>query len=62
MLFIIMVCLIVGLASYIHRRIARSGHEFPKLLLGPAMPYPSTPCRQATPETAVSEVARPQPV
>jgi hypothetical protein len=26
--------------------VARGGHGLPKLLLGPAMPYPSTPCGQ----------------
>jgi hypothetical protein len=31
---------------------ARGGHELPKVLLGPAMPYPSTVCGFATPETA----------
>jgi hypothetical protein len=36
-----------------HGRIARGGHGFPKVSLGPAMPYPSTLCRQATPETTL---------
>jgi hypothetical protein len=31
---------------------ARGGHGLPKVLLGPAMPYPSTLCGWATPETA----------
>jgi hypothetical protein len=31
---------------------ARSGQELPKVLLGPALLYPSTPSGQATPETA----------
>jgi hypothetical protein len=31
---------------------ARGGHGLPKVLLGPAMPYPSTLCGFATPETA----------
>jgi hypothetical protein len=36
-----------------HRRIARGGHEVPKVSLGPALPKPSSPCGQATPETAL---------
>jgi hypothetical protein len=32
---------------------ARGGHGLPKVSPGLAMPYPSTPCRQATPETAL---------
>jgi hypothetical protein len=31
---------------------ARGGHGLPKVLLGPAMPYLSTLCGFATPETA----------
>jgi hypothetical protein len=31
-----------------HGRMTRSGHGFPKVSPGPAMPYPSTPCRRAT--------------
>jgi len=34
-------------------RMARGDHGLPKVLLGPAMPYPSMPCRRATPETAL---------
>jgi hypothetical protein len=30
----------------------RGGYELPEISLGPAMPDPSMPCRQATPETA----------
>jgi hypothetical protein len=29
------------------------GHGLPKVLLGPAMPYPSTPCDRVTHETAL---------
>jgi hypothetical protein len=32
---------------------ARGGHALPKVLLEPAMPDPSMPCRQATPETVL---------
>jgi hypothetical protein len=42
---------------------AMDGHGLPKASPGPAMPYPSTPCWRATPETsdtAVYGVARPQ--
>jgi hypothetical protein len=35
-----------------HFHMTRGGHELPKVLLGPAMPYPSTLCGFATPETA----------
>jgi hypothetical protein len=42
-----------------HRRLARGDHGLPQVLLGPAMPNPSTPCRRATSETAVG-LARPQ--
>jgi hypothetical protein len=42
-----------------HKRMARGGQELPKVSSGPAMPYPLTPCRRATPETA-SWVAHPQ--
>jgi hypothetical protein len=37
--------------SHNHRRTARGDHGLPKVLPGPAMPYPSTSCRQPTPET-----------
>jgi hypothetical protein len=40
-----------------HRRIARVGHALPEVSLGPAIPYPSTLCGQATPETALWSVA-----
>jgi hypothetical protein len=33
-------------------RMARGSHGLPKVLLGPAMPYPSMLCRQTTPEKA----------
>jgi hypothetical protein len=36
-----------------HRCMARGGHGLPKVSPWSAMPYPSTPYRQATPETAV---------
>jgi hypothetical protein len=39
-------------ASSIHRRMERGGYGLPKVFTRPAMPYPSTPCRRATPETA----------
>jgi hypothetical protein len=42
-----------------HERMARGGHGLPKVLLGPAMLDPPTPCRRATAEMAVSGVARP---
>jgi hypothetical protein len=31
--------------------VAMGGYGLPKVLLGAAMPYPSTPCGQVTPET-----------
>ena len=31
----------------------RGGHGLPKVSPGPALPYPSTPCRRATPERAL---------
>jgi hypothetical protein len=36
-------------------RMARGGHGLPKVSLGPAMPYPSTPYGRATPETALQQ-------
>jgi hypothetical protein len=33
----------------LHGRMAKGGHELPKVLSGPAMPNPSTPCERATP-------------
>jgi hypothetical protein len=36
-----------------HGRMARGGYGLPKVSPEPAMPNPSTPCRQATPETAL---------
>jgi hypothetical protein len=33
-----------GSLKYRHGRMARGGHGLPKVSLGPAMPYPSTPC------------------
>jgi hypothetical protein len=36
----------------VHGRVARGGHGLYKVLLGPALPYPSTACGRATPETA----------
>jgi len=44
----------------LHGRMARGGHGLPKVSLGPAMPNPFITCGRATPETAVSRVARPQ--
>jgi hypothetical protein len=43
-----------------HGRMARDGHGFPMVSLGPIVPNPSTPCGQAIPVTAISGVARPQ--
>jgi hypothetical protein len=37
-----------------HSCMARGGHGLPNVSLGPAMPYLSTPCGRATPETAVT--------
>jgi hypothetical protein len=39
--------------SGLHGSMAKSGHERPKVSLGPAMPIPSMPCERATPETAL---------
>jgi hypothetical protein len=36
-----------------HERMAGGDHGLPKVSLGPAMPYPSTSCGWATPETAL---------
>jgi hypothetical protein len=36
-----------------HGHTARGGHGLPKVSLGPAIPYHSTPCRQATSETTL---------
>jgi hypothetical protein len=38
---------------FLHGRMARGSHGLPKVSLGPAMPYPSTPCGRTTPETAL---------
>jgi hypothetical protein len=38
---------------------ARGGHGLAKVSPGPTKPYPSTPYRRATPETAVSGMTRP---
>jgi hypothetical protein len=40
--------------SWNHGRIARGGHRLLTISPGPAMPYPSTPCRRAIPETPFS--------
>jgi hypothetical protein len=40
-------------APRLHGRMARGGHGLPKVSPGPAMPYPSTPCRRTTYETAL---------
>jgi hypothetical protein len=37
----------------LHGRMGRGGHGLPKVLPGPAMPDPSTPCGRATPKTAL---------
>jgi hypothetical protein len=37
---------------------ARGGHGLHKVSGGPAIPYPSTPCKWATPETAQGWPAR----
>jgi hypothetical protein len=39
-----------------HGRMARGGHGLPKVSPRPAIPYPSTPCGWAIPETAVRPV------
>jgi hypothetical protein len=39
-----------------HRRMARGGHGLPKVSPEPTMPYPSSPCGQATPQTALRSV------
>jgi hypothetical protein len=39
--------------SSVHGRIARSIHGLPKVLLGPTMLYPSTPCGQANSKKAL---------
>jgi hypothetical protein len=36
--------LIRSLADFCLERLLRAGHGLPKVLLGPVMPYPSTPC------------------
>jgi hypothetical protein len=36
-----------------HERTATGGHGLPIVSPGPAIPYPSTPCGRATPETAL---------
>jgi hypothetical protein len=41
-----------------HGRMARGGHRLPKKSLGPAMPDPSMPRGQATPETALQPYTR----
>jgi hypothetical protein len=38
--------------SSVYGHMARSIHGLPKVFLGPAMPYPSTPCGQANSKTA----------
>jgi hypothetical protein len=42
-----------NLLHFDHKRMARGGHGLPKVSLGPAMPYPNTPCGLATSETAL---------
>jgi hypothetical protein len=37
----------------VHGRTAMGGHGIFKVSVGPAMPYPSTPCWRATTETAL---------
>jgi hypothetical protein len=41
------------LNTIVHGRMARDGHGLPKVLPGPAMPYPCTPCRRANPKRAL---------
>jgi hypothetical protein len=41
------------LLTLFHRRMARGDHRLPQVLPWPAMPDPSTPCGQASPETAL---------
>jgi hypothetical protein len=43
-----------------HGRTGRGGHGLPKVLLGLAIPDPSTPCRRVTPETVILVVAHPR--
>jgi hypothetical protein len=38
---------------FTHGCMARGGHGLPKVSHGPVMPYPSMPCKRATPETAL---------
>jgi hypothetical protein len=42
-----------GRARLLQARMARGIHRLPKVSLGPAMPYPSTPFGRATPKTAL---------
>jgi len=41
------------LRNWEHHRMAKGGHGLPQVSPRPAMPYLSTPRRQATPETAL---------
>jgi hypothetical protein len=52
--------LYVTAAGNTHGRMAKGGHGLPKLSPGPAMPDHFMPCGRATPNMAVSRVARPQ--
>jgi hypothetical protein len=45
--------LLVKRSNSHHGRMARVGNELPNVSPGHAMPYPSTPCGRATPETAL---------
>jgi hypothetical protein len=47
LLFLIPIVFWILYRTNIHGRMARGGHELPKVSLGPTMPDPSTPCGQA---------------
>jgi hypothetical protein len=42
-----------------YKHMVRGGHRLPKVSPGPAMPYPSTPCGRATPQTALRPSSTP---
>jgi len=46
-------CILLQEQRLKHGRMARGGHGLPKVLTGPVMPCPSTPCGRVTPETAL---------
>jgi hypothetical protein len=41
-------------AAQVHGRMGRGGHGIPKVSPGPAMPDPSMPCGQATPQLGLA--------